>query len=197
MGLGCLLAKKRFHVYFLIFDLKTVDFVRIIDVLMDKWVFKHFAGRQLNEQVSSHVISEESHDDGAPSRLFDSTTVYLQEVQAAVDIHLAILVLQNARAWQYLAVFRCEMEESLKLVYAWTLHEIWWVKTHAEPGRHSKLLVTKYSIVLFFVNRHVHAEGGRVEVEHDGLFLKTESAQGSCDHLVDVVVQGLLNINCW
>ena len=77
MGLSCLLAKKRFDVYLLIFDLKTVYFVGIVDILVNERVFKHLAGRKLYEQVSRHIVSEESHDDGTSSRFLNSATVYL------------------------------------------------------------------------------------------------------------------------
>ena len=197
MGLSCLLAKKRFDVYLLIFDLKTVYFVGIVDVLVNERVFKHLAGRKLYEQVSRHIVSEESHDDGTSSRFLNSATVYLQEVQVAIDVHLAVLVLQDACTWQYLAVFLCEMKESLKVVDVWTLHEVGWVKIDSEPGGHSELLVTENYVLGILVDRHVHAKGDWVEVEHDGLLLEAESTQGSCDHLVDVVVKGLLNIDCW
>ena len=42
MRLGCLLAKHCFHVDFLIFDLEAEDFMRVVNVLVDEWVFEHF-----------------------------------------------------------------------------------------------------------------------------------------------------------
>ena len=87
------------------------------------------------------------------------------------------------------------MEKSLELVNIGTLHEIWWTEADPVPLWHSELLVTEHSVVRLFVDGHVHAEGSWVEIEHDGLLPEAESTQGSSDHLVNIVVEGLLKVD--
>ena len=43
----------------------------------------------------------------------------------------------------------------------------------------------------------MHRESRWVEIEHNGLFFESESREGTRDHLVDVVVKSLLDIDRW
>ena len=59
------------------------------------------------------------------------------------------------------------------------------------------MLVTEDSVIWLFINSHVHRESRWVEIEHHGLFFESESREGTRDHLVDVVVKSLLDIDRW
>ena len=93
MWLGSLLAKKRLHVYLLIFDFKAEDLVGVVNVLVDEGVFQHLAGGKLDEEVARHIVGQVGQHTGASPGFFHSAAVNLQEVQVTIDVHLAVLVL--------------------------------------------------------------------------------------------------------
>ena len=141
-----------------------------------------------------HVVGEVGHYNRAPSSLLDRATINLQVVEVPVNVHLTVLVLDDACTRQNLAIFLREVEESRQFVNVGTLHKIGWAKRHIEPLGHGQLLVAIDAIVRFFVDCHVHTERGRVEVEHHELLSEAEPTQGPMDHILNVVVQGLLDV---
>ena len=87
--------------------------MRVVNILMDERIFEHLACRQFDKEVSSHIVSKVGHYDGASTCFFNGTAIYLEEVQVAVYVHLAVRIIKNARSWQNLAIILCEMKQSL------------------------------------------------------------------------------------
>lgn len=87
------------------------------------------------------------------------------------------------------------MEQGLKLVDVGTLHKVRRAKLDPEPLWHRKLLVAIDSIVGLLIDGHVHTESGRVEVEHDELLAEAEATQGAMNHVVDLVIQRLFDVD--
>ena len=77
MRLGKLLTQQGFHIDLFVFDLKAEDFVRVINVLVDEWVFEHLASAKSDKQVPCHVISKVGHDDSSATGLINRSTVDL------------------------------------------------------------------------------------------------------------------------
>ena len=197
MGLGSLLAQQCLHIHFFILDLEAEYLMRVVDILVDEGVLKHLRCAESHEQVPRHVVGQVSHHDRSPPSLIDGATVYLQEVQVAIDIDLAVLIVHDSSSWQDLAIILREVEQRLELVDVGALHEVRWMERYFEPLGHCELLVAEDALVLLtvLINGHVHLECSRVEVEHDGLFAEAESRQSPSDHVVDVVVQRLLYVD--
>ena len=104
-------------------------------------------------------------------------------------------MVNDARRWQDLAISVCEVEQGLQPVDVGALHEVGWVERNLEPLGHCKLLVAIHPIVWLFIDGHVHVEGRRAEVEHHGLLGEAETRECSSDHILNVVVQGLLDVD--
>ena len=188
MRLRSLLAKKRLDVDLLIFDLQAEYLMRVVNVLVNEGIFKHFARAQLDKQVPRHIIGQVSHDHGSPSSLFDRATVDFQEVEVAVDVHLAVLVVKDACCRQNLTIVSGEVEQGLELVDVGALHEVGRVERHLEPARHCQLLEAVDTVVGLLVDGHVHGELLRIEVEHNSLLTEAESGERPSDHIVYVIV---------
>ena len=169
--------------------------MRIVDVLVNEWIDKHLASAELHKEMPRHIVGQIGHDDCAPPSLINSATVDLQEVETSVDVHLALVMINNARGGQDLTVSLREVEQSFQPVDVGALHEVGRVQGHLEPLGHGHLFVTEDTFVAFLVNSHMHVERRRTEVEHDRLLWEAETTKSSCDHILDVVVQGLLDID--
>ena len=163
---------------------------------MYKGILKHITRAQLDKQVPRHIISQISHDHSSPSGFLYRATVDLKEVQIAINVHHAILIIQNARRRQYLTILSREMEERFEFVDVGALHEVGRVEGHLEPARHGQVLVTVDAVVRLLVDGHMHIESRRIEVKHDGLLFEAEAGEGTGDHFVDIVVEGLLDVDC-
>ena len=164
---------------------------------MGEGVFEHLARAELDEEVPRHVVGEISEHYGSSSGFVDCATVNLEEVEVSVDVHLAVLVLQDASGGKNLTIILGEVEKCLQLIDVGTLHEVRRVNRHFEPARHCELLVAVHAVVWVFVDRHVYVEGRRVEVEHDSLLTEAEAAESAVNHFIYVVVKGLLDVDGW
>jgi len=105
MGLCNLLAEQRFDIDLFVFDLESKHFMRVVDVLMNERVLKHRACAQTQKQVPSHIVGQIRHNYGTTTGFLYSSAVDLQEVEVAIDVDLAVLVLHNRCGRQDLAVF--------------------------------------------------------------------------------------------
>ena len=197
--LGNLLTEKRLHVNLLIFDLETEYLMRIINVLVNKGVFKHLAGAESDEEVPCHIVGEIGQDNSSTTSLLYRTAVDLDKVEVAVDINLAVLVVHNGCCGQYLTVLLCEMDQSLQFVDICALHKVWRVEWHLEPLRYGQLLVAAHTTILFLllIDEHVHVESCWIEVKHDDLFAETESGTCTEGHIFQIIVESLFKVDCW
>ena len=169
--------------------------MRVVDILVDKGVFQHLARIELHKQVSSHIVCQVGHDYGTATGLVNRSAVYLKEVQVSVNVHLAVLIVENGRGGQDLAVILRKVKQGLELVDVRALHEVRWVKRHVKPAWHRQLLETVDTVVWLLVNSHVHGKLLRIEVEHNSLLTEAESRECPSDHIVYVIVQGLLDVD--
>ena len=51
--------------------------MRVVNVLVDEWVFEHLASAKSDKQVPCHVIGKVGHDDGSATGLINRSTVDL------------------------------------------------------------------------------------------------------------------------
>ena len=109
-----------------------------------------------------HVIGEVRHDDGPAPSFLNRSAVDLKEVEVAIDVDLAVLIVHDRRRWQDLTIILREVEERLKFVDVVALHEAGRVQRDLEPLRHGQLFVATDTtvLILLFIDSHVHIERG-------------------------------------
>ena len=84
--------------------------MRVVDILVDERVFKHFSSAQFDEQMSGHVIGQISQHDGSPSCFFHCATIDFVEVESAIYIYCTVLVVQNRCGWLNAAILLSKVE---------------------------------------------------------------------------------------
>jgi hypothetical protein len=77
---------------------------------VNEGVFKHLASAQFDEKMPCHIVRKISHHESSSPRFFDGATVDLQEVEVSVNIHLAVVIIQDASGRENLTVISSEME---------------------------------------------------------------------------------------
>jgi hypothetical protein len=87
------------------------------------------------------------------------------------------------------------VEEGLQVVNVGRDQEVWWSQTDFKPIGHRDILIAVKALARVFIDLHVDAESGRVEIEHDCLLLEPETAVGTAHHSIDVLVDGLLHVD--
>jgi len=155
---------------------------------VNEGVFKHLTRAKFDEKMPRHIVRKISHHESSSPRFFDGATVDLQEVEVSVNIHLAVVIIQDASGREDLTVISSEMEQSLQLIDVRALLKLRRVDWNLEPFGHRDLVVTHETGVWFFINRHVNVESGRIEIEHYSLLSESETTKGSSNNLVDVVI---------
>ena len=108
----------------------------LVDSLVDKWVFKHMSSCQPDEQVSCHIVSQVSHNSSALTSFLYCCTLYFQEVEISIDVHLATFIVKHVCSRYQLAVSMIEMEEGLQIVDIWRRKEIRRSKFDTKPIRY-------------------------------------------------------------
>lgn len=146
-----------------------------------------------HELVAGHVVGEIGHNDSSFSGFLDRRARYLDEVAISVDVHLALLVIDDVGGRQDLTVALVEMEERLHVVDMRSDQEVRWAQVDSEPDRHRQVLIPVEASRRGLVNLHVDPERHWVEVDHDLLLTEPEALPSRCDDVVDVAVYSLFN----
>ena len=138
----------------------------LVDSLVDEWVFKHMSSCQPDEQVACHIICQVSHNSSALTSLLYCCTLYFQEVEISINVHLATFIIKHVCSRYQLAVSMIEMEESLQIVDIWRREEIRRPKFDTKPIRYRQALISECPLCRVFVNSHMDTEGCGIEIKH-------------------------------
>ena len=69
----------------------------VINILEYKWVFKHTSSTEFEEDVPRHIVGQIGQNYSSFSCFFNRITLNPNKEKIPVDIHLAVLIVYNAR----------------------------------------------------------------------------------------------------
>lgn len=117
----------------------------------------------------------------------------------AVNVDLLLLVVDDVSGGDNTAVAHAEMEESEQVVDVLSCKEIWHFESKVEPSWNTDLSISARNTAIWrniFLNLHMHLVSVRIKIKHYRLFSKPVLVMNLCRYLIQILVYGLLNIQC-